>query len=86
MEREGFHPQEIAADNGLTSLNLGAYGSGTFLSFEAFWQPKRKISESDFSWVEPLKPTIWNLFEICPKNAGQSLSDFAIFAGYGPFI
>jgi hypothetical protein len=30
-------------------------GSGTFLSFAAFLEPKRKISEGDFSWVEPLK-------------------------------
>ena len=40
-------------------------GSGTLLSFAAFLYPKRKISEVDFSWVEPLNPTIWNLFDIC---------------------
>jgi hypothetical protein len=39
-------------------------GSGSFLSFEAFLQPKRKILEGDLSWVEPLKPGIWNLFDI----------------------
>ena len=47
-------------------------GSGTFLSFDAIFQPKRKISEGDFSWVEPLKPTIWNLFDIWPQKQGQT--------------
>jgi len=47
-------------------------GSGTFLSFDAIFQPKRKISEDDFSWVEPLKPTIWNLFDIWPQTQGQT--------------
>ena len=42
-------------------------GSGTFLSLDAFLWPKREISEARFSWVEPLKPTIWNLFDIRPK-------------------
>ena len=27
--------------------------------------------ESRFSWVEPLKPTIWNLFDIGLKTQGQ---------------
>ena len=42
-------------------------GSGTFLSFKDFPWPKQKIPEGDFSWVEPLKATIWNLFDIRPK-------------------
>ena len=46
-------------------------GSGTFLSFVAFPPPKWKIPEGDFSWVEPLKPIIWNLFDIGPLMKGE---------------
>jgi len=42
------------------------------LSFAAIFCPKRKLKEGDFSWVEPLKRTIWNLFDI-RRQAGKKL-------------
>ena len=48
--------------------------SGTFLSSAASYHPKRArfpwravALREGGSWVEPLKPTIWNLFDIEPN-------------------
>ena len=51
--------------------------SDTFLSCGLFFSRKRKIAKIYFSWVEPLKPTIRNLFAIwlkCQANSGQILA------------
>jgi hypothetical protein len=54
------------------------------LSFAAFLQPKRKISERDFPWDGPLKPTIWDLFDIAHFLQGRGLHFRLFLAGYGP--
>ena len=58
-------------------LALGAkprslHGPVPFLSLAAFPHSKREVSEHNFYWVEPLKPTIWNLFDICPQAMGKA--------------
>jgi hypothetical protein len=59
-------------------------GSGTFLSFAAFLQPKWKIDEVDFSWVEPLKPRDPNLFDIRLKCRAKPDAICCFLQGYGP--
>jgi hypothetical protein len=53
------------------------------LSLEAFPLPKRKISESRFSYVEPLKPTIWDLFDTARHRAGKTNKILPLSWGYG---
>jgi len=48
--------------------------SGTFLSVRAIFQPKRKISKAGFSWVEPLRKGIWNLFEMMWTASNEKLN------------
>jgi hypothetical protein len=59
-------------------------GSDTFLSFTAFPQLNRKISEGDFSWDGPLKPTIWPLFDKGPKCRAQADQFLVKGGGYDP--
>jgi hypothetical protein len=54
------------------------------LSFAVFLYPKRKKQDSRFSWVEPLKPTIWSLFDIGLFTRGENWQISASVRGYGP--
>ena len=52
--------------------NRGAYGVRYLFVICGFSSTEMEISEVDFSWVGPLKPTIWNLFDIGFKMSGES--------------
>ena len=64
-------------------------GSGTPAtagSLEAFISPKREISKVDFSWDEPLKPTIWSLFDIAAFFEVETDPIQGFFQRFEPFI
>jgi hypothetical protein len=42
------------------------------------------MSEVDFSWVEPLNPTIWNLFDIGPQMPVKTHQIWSPWQGSSP--
>ena len=79
------------------AYHLGAYGvrySGSGGIIYGFSFGETAAGNGDFlravasceggPWVEPLKPTIWNLFDISPMAQGRGSLFPAFSRGYGP--
>ncbi len=52
----------------MSPVTLGAYRVRYLFVICGFSLAEAENPKSDFSWVEPLTPTIWNLFDIRLKT------------------